>query len=588
MARHVARRRPLIWIGLAVAVVVALNLSIFGLYAAKRSLQGDELVVSVSPDAPEALQRELARLGSEYNGKITVISRNIGGAVSVFSQERQTVDLHITASPDSIDDPKELVPLASEELVIVTNTLNPVQSLTSSQLQQLLKGEIKNWNELGGPEMPIHWLALPKDHSASVWAQVELGRWPQEAKVYADLPTLSDEMAKRSGALAYLPRSMVSSPTRALSIRKTDGSIVEMARTWYAVAPRPRQNLWQKLTGLDQVVHQQRVTNLLKQLGSLAVSSPKKRQVTLAAVGDIMLGRQVTGTLETKGYEYPLASARAKLDAADLRFGNLESPLGTSGRPIPGKGIWYRGKAEAMETVVKGRFDIINVANNHSLDYDSDLFLETIASLDNNKIAHIGGGKTLTDARAPVIIERNGLRIGFLGYSDMAEIFWDYSYPRMFAATDELPGIAPLRREMILEDVVKLRDKVDLVVVSLHWGEEYQNVPTAVQKALAHEVIDAGACLVLGHHAHAIQGVEFYEGGVIAYSLGNFITDQQFDDTVRESMVATFTLGIEGVINTEVIPAFITDHQPRLLSGEAGRAASGKIIRISEAIYDLK
>ncbi len=586
MASRNRPKRPWIWIGLAVVVLVVLNAGVFGLLSAKRSLQGDELVVAVSPDAPEALQRELTRLGTEYSGKLTVVSRNVGGAVSVFGQQRQAIDLHITASPDAINDPKELIPLTSEQLVIVTNALNPVPSVSETQLQQLLRGEIANWHQLGGPDMPVHWLALPKDHPASVWAQVELGRWPQEAKVCPDLPALEEELAKRSGALAYLPTSMVSSPARPLTIKDAKGQPVEMVKTWYAVAPRSQQTLWQKLMGLERVVHQQRVNKLLKELDGLAVTASPKRQVTLAAVGDIMLARQVTGTLESKGFDYPLASAKAKLEAADVRFGNLESPLGTGGTPIPGKGIWYRGKPEALETVVRGRFDIINLANNHILDYDTALFNETLTALDQKKIAHIGAGQNLDEARAPVIVEKNGLRIGFLGYSDMAEIFWDYSYPRMFAATDEVPGIAPLRREMILEDIAKLKKKVDLVVVSLHWGEEYQNVPTPAQKELAHDVVDAGACLVLGHHPHAIQGVEFYDGAVIAYSLGNFITDQQFDDIVRESMVTTFTLTPEGVVATEVLPAFLTDHQPRLLTGEAGRLASEKIIRISEAIYE--
>ncbi|MGE5653852.1 MAG: hypothetical protein ACM3ZQ_06240, partial [Bacillota bacterium] len=223
MTRSRGSRRPWFWGGMVVAVLVLINASIFGLLSVKRSLQGDEIVVAVSPEAPEALQKELVRLGKAF-GKITVVSRNVSGAVSVFSQQRPAIDLHITSSPDTVSGPKDLVPLASEQLVLVTNALNPIPHLSKIQLQQLLKGEISNWSQLGGPEMPVYWLALPKDHPASVWAEVEMGRWPQDAKLCLDISTLTAELGRHSGALAYLPSSLVSSPGRPLAVQDANGA----------------------------------------------------------------------------------------------------------------------------------------------------------------------------------------------------------------------------------------------------------------------------------------------------------------------------------------------------------------------------
>lgn len=126
--------------------------------------------------------------------------------------------------------------------------------------------------------------------------------------------------------------------------------------------------------------------------------------------------------------------------------------------------------------------------------------------------------------------------------------------------------MAPAELDSIVEDIAKLRDKVDVVIVTVHWGKEYVNEPTAEQRLLAHAAVDAGAHLVLGHHPHVLQGIEFYKDGVIAYSLGNFVFDINLAKT-WETMLLSFSLASTGVLDLTVVPAYIFGVQPKILQG---------------------
>jgi len=292
-------------------------------------------------------------------------------------------------------------------------------------------------------------------------------------------------------------------------------------------------------------------------------SKPEPEPLLLAAVGDIMLARKTDRLMQTEGLGYPLAKLGTTLKAADLAFGNLESPLGTAGNPLPGKGIWFRARPEALQVLKEGGFDILNIANNHILDYDTPVFLQTIDLLKEAGITYIGGGNNIDEARQAAILEAKGIRLGFLGYSDMADIFWSYSYPRRFRATPDQPGITPLVVDDINQDIQKLKPDVDLVIVSLHWGTEYSRTPTEEQRQVAHQLIDAGADIILGHHPHVFQGLELYQGGLIAYSLGNFIMDQNWSRETRQGLLLQVTITKEGWQQAEIIPVQIVEEQPR-------------------------
>lgn len=317
---------------------------------------------------------------------------------------------------------------------------------------------------------------------------------------------------------------------------------------------------------------------------------PAPAPFTMAAVGDVMLARKVDRLMQAQGLGYPLAMLGPTLKAADLTFGNLEAPLATTGQQIPGKGIWFRARPEATQVLKDGGFDIMNIANNHILDYDTPAFLQTMDLLKGSGISYFGGGRDLARAREPAVVEVQGVRLGFLGYSDMADIYWSHSYPRRFRATATQAGVAPLvvnntyLVEDICQDIRKLKPKVDQVIVSLHWGTEYQRTPTAEQQQIAHRLVDAGADIILGHHPHVFQGVEVYKGSLIAYSLGNFIMDQNWSRETCQGLLLKIKVAREGWQQAEILPVQIVEEQPRQAEGKDAEKILGEVRDLSKKL----
>lgn len=302
---------------------------------------------------------------------------------------------------------------------------------------------------------------------------------------------------------------------------------------------------------------------------------------SLSVAGDFMLARGVARAMRENGTLYPIEKVRDHLSSADLAFANLESPIGVTGRPLPGKQIWFRAEPEAIEVLTAAGLDGVTVANNHIMDYDEENFLETLDILAEAGIPWTGGGRNLDEARRPLVLEARGVRIAFLGYSEFADLFFDWDYPRSFAAMEDRPGVPAIREDWLAEDIRAAREVADVVAVALHWGIEFVNYPTEEQRQLARYIVDQGADLVLGYHPHAIQGFELYGGGFIAYSLGNFIMDRQDTDLARESMILDFLIGPDGVKQVEVHPVWIHAEQPYIMQGEEAARLRQKMQEIS-------
>jgi poly-gamma-glutamate synthesis protein (capsule biosynthesis protein) len=283
-------------------------------------------------------------------------------------------------------------------------------------------------------------------------------------------------------------------------------------------------------------------------------------EVRLLAVGDIMLDRDVKKVGLQKGWESIFAEVAPHLRQADLAFANLESPIGDKGHFIN----MFQAPPEAVLGLAYAGFDVVSLANNHTLDFHHAGMFETMRLLAEHSIDWVGAGGDIQQARTALIKEVNGVRIGFLAYTEMW--FVHAREPISWRATDEEAGVAPAELEMMVEDIRKLRSACDCIVVSMHWGKEYDQHPTAEQKRLARGAVDAGANLVLGHHPHVLQGIEFYKEGVIAYSLGNFVFDLNIANT-WESMILEFTLSSTGPKEMTITPAYIFGVQPRILQG---------------------
>lgn len=280
---------------------------------------------------------------------------------------------------------------------------------------------------------------------------------------------------------------------------------------------------------------------LLLIMSALARAEP----VRLIFVGDVMLD-EGPGKVIAAGRD-PLAPFAAYLADADYRIANLECPLATTGVAIPTKIYTFRAAPQAVR-VLKGRFDAVSVANNHSGDYGRAAFLETLSVLDGAGIRHVGGGRNLVEAHAPLWIERNGLRIAILGYNEFL--------PRAFEAGSDYPGIAWSEDSQVVADIRAARGAgADVVIPFMHWGWEYQDGPDGRQRQLARAMIDAGAAAVVGGHPHVTQGAEVYRGRPIVYSLGNFVFDGFTAPEARLGWLLRLDIDHDGVTGWRTIAA---------------------------------
>jgi poly-gamma-glutamate synthesis protein (capsule biosynthesis protein) len=278
--------------------------------------------------------------------------------------------------------------------------------------------------------------------------------------------------------------------------------------------------------------------------------------VRIAALGDLMLAGEWDAP-ERRGREAEAFGALgARLAADDLVFLNLETSIEGRDGHIP-KEPRVLGRADAVaRSLATLGVDLVNLANNHSFDGYLAGFEAVRALLDGAGIPHFGAGRDAAEAGRPCIVERKGIRLGWLGYVALD------TRPSHVAAADAF-GANPLVPARAAEDVARLGAEVDHVLVSLHWGVEFCHVPSPEQVAIARDLVDRGASLVIGHHAHVIQGVERRGRGVIAYGLGNATTtDFDVDGRLaikqsrrsRSSLVLRATLDRHGVRDVELLP----------------------------------
>lgn len=272
-------------------------------------------------------------------------------------------------------------------------------------------------------------------------------------------------------------------------------------------------------------------------------TSINSRDGTILFVGDIMLSRSIGDLMERKGdYNLPFINLAEFLRSADLTFGNLEGPISSRGVNI-GSTYSFRADPRVVEGLRFSGFDVLSIANNHVWDYGRDAFTDTLMHLKDSAISYVGGGANSDETHAGIIKEINGTKIGFLAYTDLL--------PRNISATLTKPGVSFLELEQVKKDIVALKPRADILVVSFHWGEEYKINHNQKQEHIAKSAIDAGADLIIGHHPHVIQEVEQYKDGWIAYSLGNFIFDQNFSVDTRKGLILVANIGNGQITSVE-------------------------------------
>lgn len=250
---------------------------------------------------------------------------------------------------------------------------------------------------------------------------------------------------------------------------------------------------------------------------------PPPVSLTVVAVGDILMHQDVkrAAELDPNGFPSLWADLIPLFQGADLAFGNLETPIAPqTGRP----GVPFQFNApETLPAALRASgFTVLATANNHAFDQGSRGVRETLERLRAERLVAIGSGEDRAQAERLQILEHQGIKVAFLGFTDL------FNLDLNRRASE--PWVRPLDLEPALLAVREARGQADLVVVSLHWGNEYQHTPTRRQKDIARALVEAGCDLILGHHPHVLQPVEVLESGgrraLVAYSLGNFISNQ--------------------------------------------------------------
>ena len=286
--------------------------------------------------------------------------------------------------------------------------------------------------------------------------------------------------------------------------------------------------------------------------------------VNLAFVGDIMLDRGVKSSVRKNfGGDYSdLFNNLEIIKHADIAFANLEGPASDKGKDMHNL-YSFRMEPSVIPAIGGAGFDVISVANNHVGDWGRDAYSDTLDRLKENEILYAGGGKNITEAQNPVIVEKYGMKIGYLAFSDKGPDWMtaNYNNPGLLLASD--PNF-----DLIVQKASK---QVDYLIVSFHFGEEYQKMHNVRQSYLAHSAIDDGAKIVIGAHPHVIEDFEVYKKGYIAYSLGNFIFDQKFSVDTMQGMLLEIKLDKSGEMQvTKNIIKLNYSFQPdKIIKGKA-------------------
>ena len=257
---------------------------------------------------------------------------------------------------------------------------------------------------------------------------------------------------------------------------------------------------------------------------------------------------------------FPFEHVKQQFLRRDVVFANLECTHSAAGlRKQSYASAQLRGAPRHISALSAARINLINVANNHSYQHGARAFRETVDLLQQNGVAVCGLSDDTGSAARLTSLQVNGMILGVLAYS---------LRPRQYFT--QKPLYAEGNRERILADVRKATQNADVLVVSLHWGAEFIQKPALDEIELAREIADSGAHLVVGHHPHVLRGTERRGNGFIAYSMGNFVADMPWHDSLRTTAILHCDLSTEGATNIAFQPCFINDdYQPIPLDGLA-------------------
>lgn len=304
----------------------------------------------------------------------------------------------------------------------------------------------------------------------------------------------------------------------------------------------------------------------------------------IALIGDVMLGRLVNEVLKKKEPAYPWGNTLALLRSLDLRICNLECVLSDVGNPWSAtpKVFHFRSDEKNIETLKEACIDMVSLANNHVLDYEEEALLRMLDLLNAQNISYAGAGRNGVAASQAAIFERREEKIGLIAFTDN-EPAWE--------AKEKKPGIfyVPIRArdkraKQLFTAVRNLRQKVDFVIVSAHWGPNWGYEPPKEHRAFAHALIEAGADLIFGHSGHVFRGIEVYKECPILYSAGDFVDDYAVDEVEKNDEAFLFVLEKteEQGVQLFLYPTYIDKFQAHLATHGRKEAILSKMKNLCE------
>lgn len=256
--------------------------------------------------------------------------------------------------------------------------------------------------------------------------------------------------------------------------------------------------------------------------------------VRLTFAGDVMMDWSVKNTVKQKGADYPFVHVKKELASSDLGIVNLETAITNTANKYP-KQYNFKSDPASLAGLKNAGFQLVSLANNHTIDYQTTGLRDTITNLKKYKLDYIGGGLNASEAYASKSYELKGKKIKILAFS---RVLPDYSW----VATTSKPGLANGYDLSLMNKAIKKeKQNADYVFVYIHWGIETNRKPEAFQRQWAKSMIDSGADGIVGSHPHVLQGFEYYKGKPIAYSLGNFL----FPNYVKGDKAQTAVLHVD-------------------------------------------
>ena len=482
-----------------------------------------------------------------------------------------------TATPGP-SSPAPTATLAETAIVPVTQFRSPVTATNRAEVATVLAGTSSRYEAL----------TLVDDQADAILAALGVSRPSDPARLVLakDAASLSRDLAKHRKRLGFIRAEDVTPAVRALAWG--DRSLfgvdrVKKAADWRLNAELPRRA---DETGFDP-----------------------SATWTLFAGGDILLDRGVYETLRVKGRgpNFPFAGGTAEITSrcrncsplgwdlprtrrtgnagavrevisgADIAMANFENPA-------PNRFTWHKAKTvftadpTLIDGLVKAGIDYVGIANNHIGDAGNNGILQTIANLKKRGLKYSGAGKDLAAAQRPAILDANGTKVAILAYDAIA--------PGYHAARRE-PGSSKLTIKAVQAGVKAARKAgAKVVIVFPHWGTEYRYSPFQNQQRLARQIIDAGADMIIGNHAHYAAAVEVYKGKPIWYALGNFVFDQTWSEPTMEGISLELTFQGAELQQIRMRPHIILDKaQPNFMDpAKDGRFVLGPIYDASKGL----